>query len=155
MSAPGYRVFKVHYKLALPDPFMSGTLYHNVIFVETESNGDGTAHNVTGDIATAGGMKYESKPGHNPENSATFHERFFLGYVRETDYPGAFEQCLRSQPPPPRQRWFNPDTMAWEKCKPDGTLYAEDETPPPYRKCTAWTTEQAIPALKQSGILRE
>ena len=154
MSTQGYRIYKVQYKLGLQDPAFTETRYHTVLFVETDADGGGRIHHVTGDIASSSGLMYQSKSGRPPEQSDTFHQKFYLGLVRAADYPDVVEQLLQSLTPPPRQRRFNPSTMAWEQCKPDGTPYGPHETRPPYRKCTEWTEQQAIPTLQQHGLIR-
>ena len=137
----------------MQDPLISGVRFHTVVFVETDADGGGYIHHVTGDIASANGMTYQRKPGRSPEQSDTFQRKSYLGQIRVSDYPNRVEQVLQSVPPPPRQRVFNPSTMAYEQCKPDGSLYAPHETRPPYSKCTEWTEQRAIPALQQHGLI--
>ena len=152
--SPEYNVYKVQYTLGLQDPAFSETRYHTVIFVETSADGGGFTHEVTGDIASAGGMVYGCKHGEAPTDSETFHARALVGRVHAKDYPDQVEAILRSLLPPPRQRWFNPSRLAWEQCKSDGTPYAPGEPRPPYSKCTEWTEQQAVPALLKSGLIR-
>jgi hypothetical protein len=148
-----YNVFKVKYTIAMPDPDMPSPRYHNVIFVESEPNGDGIIHHVTGDITS--GMTYATKNGKRPEQSQTFYGKEFLGTVNAQDYPHRVDQILRAQPPPPKQKHFNIKTMRTEQMKPDGTFYEPGEPRPPMVKCTEWTVNQAIPALYSSGVLRK
>lgn len=144
----------MQYKLGLQDPAFSETRYHTVIFIETESDGGGYTHEVTGDIASSNGMTYQTKKEQGPpEQSETFHQKYFLGWVHKYDYPSAVDQLLRSLPSPPRQRRFDPERMMWVQCKPDDTPYGPKETPPPYEKCTEWTEKKAIPCLQQRGVL--
>ncbi|KAF1939247.1 hypothetical protein EJ02DRAFT_457103 [Clathrospora elynae] len=49
----------------------SETRYHNVIFVETESNGGGRILQVEGSIGDANGMTFSEKTGRKPEESET------------------------------------------------------------------------------------
>lgn len=149
-----YPVYRVQYNLAMQDPFMLGKRYHNVIFVATNADGSGWVHHVTGDIVQSQGMTYERKPGREPDLSATFHSKTLIGYVREEGYPVNMDRILQSVPTPPRQRNFNPHTMRYEPCKPDGTFYAPNESHPPYWKCTEWTQDKAIPALRQYLLIQ-
>lgn len=99
MSAQGYNVYKVQYRLGMQDPLIPGVRYHTVIFVQTESNWGGYIHHVIGDISSRGGMTYESKSGRSPDASETFHAKHYLGQIRSTDYPTAVETILRAIPP--------------------------------------------------------
>jgi hypothetical protein len=77
----------------------------------------------------------------------------YLGQIRVSYYPEEVERPLQSVPPPPRQRKFNPSTMTYDQCKPDGTFYQPHGARPPYSKCTERTEQKAIPALQQLGLL--
>jgi hypothetical protein len=148
-----YNVYKIRYTIAIPDPDMPSPRYHNVIFVETEPNGSGIIHHVTGDITS--GMAYDTKKGKRPEESETFYAKEILGTINVSDYPHEMDKVLKAQPPPPKQKSFNIKTMKTEQIKPDGTFYEPDEPRPPMVKCTEWTVNQAIPALYTSGVLQE
>jgi len=112
MTAYGYDVYKVRYKLGMQDPLMGPEVrYHTVVFVETEANGGGRIFHVIGDIMRAQGMEFESKSARSPDESATFHEKVLLGRTPVEYYPDYFESVLRAQPPPGRQRIFNPKTI--------------------------------------------
>ncbi|KZF19550.1 hypothetical protein L228DRAFT_241763 [Xylona heveae TC161] len=154
MSLQSYKVYKVQYRLGFQDPAFVETRYHTVVFVETDADGGGWTHEVTGDIVSTSGMVYQSNHGSAPDKSETYHQKLFLGWIAATEHLTALDNLLRSLPPPPRQRWFNPKTMIYEQCRPDGTLYGPNETRPPYRKCTEWTEQQAIPAMLECGLLR-
>ncbi|KAF2681283.1 hypothetical protein K458DRAFT_444796 [Lentithecium fluviatile CBS 122367] len=148
-----YNVYHVEYRLGLQDPLMpAGERFHNVLFVETDPNGDGRIFHVTGAIADANGMRFEEKMGKRPEDSNTYHQKHYLGQIPAGQYE-AFIQLMQSVPAPPRQRIFDPRAMRLVQCKPDGSLYQPGETVPPYMKCTEWVLERAIPALQQSGFL--
>ncbi|KAG4443998.1 hypothetical protein IFR05_000517 [Cadophora sp. M221] len=147
-----YNVFKVRYTLAIADPDMPSPRWHNLIFVETQHDGSGTIHHVTGDITS--GMVYATKPGRRPETSDSFYAKEYLGTIAVEDYPSEMDQILAAQPPPPKQKHFNVRTMRTEQMKPDGSFYAPGESRPPMVKCTEWTENQAIPALYNSGVLR-
>jgi len=148
-----YSVYKIRYTIAIPDPDMPSPRYHNVIFVESDPNGNGIIHHVTGDITS--GMYYDTKKAKRPEESESFYAKEFLGAIKASDYPHKMDQVLRAQPPPPKQKNFNIKTMKTEQMKPDGTFYELSEPRPPMIKCTEWTVNQAIPALYASGVLRK
>lgn len=154
MRGHGYKAYRVRYKLGIQDPFMgSDTRYHNVLFVETLANKGGQIFQVDGDLVS--GMRYESKQEQDPNLSPALHEKIFLGYISTDDYPARLDQVLRTLPPPPRQRAFNVGTMRLEQIKPDGTFFAADESRPPFRKCTEWIEEQALPALDRYQLLHK
>ncbi|KIW86584.1 uncharacterized protein Z519_12815 [Cladophialophora bantiana CBS 173.52] len=145
-----FSVYKVQYRLAVQDPDMPQPRYHTVIFVETKDDKSGYIHHVTGDLV--GGMRYERKPGHQPEQSQTFHGKQLLGRVRESKYSRLHEICAQ-QPAPGKQKKFNPTTMRTEPIKPNGDFYQPGEPRQRLIKCTEWTLERAIPALQREGIL--
>lgn len=148
----GYNVYKVQYRLGIPDALTPGTRYHTVVFVETDADRGGYIYHVTGDLATATGMIYQCKKGPKPEDSLKFYRKTYLGQIRVSDFQ-EIGRLLQSIPPPPRQRIFLPTTMRYEQCKPDGTLYGPHEERPPYFKCTEWTEQRAIPTLERAGII--
>lgn len=115
-------IFKVKYSLAIPDPDMPQPRYHTIIFARTNADGSGIIHHVTGDLVT--GMRYESKDGRDPEKSATFFSKEYLGAIPISSYPAAIDQICRQQPPPPRQKSYNAKTNRTEQIKPDGTFYS-------------------------------
>lgn len=154
MSSPMYDVYRVEYRLGMHDNMMGpGTRYHNVIFVATDPDGGGRILQVEGGIGETNGMRFREKPGKRPEESDTYVQKHYLGKIMASDYANVV-QLLQTIPPPPRQRNFNKHTMATEQCKPDGTFYLPNEPRPPYMKCTEWTLLKALPALQQSGLLR-
>ena len=130
----------------------AGERFHNVLFVETDANGEGRILHVTGAIADLNGMRFEEKVGKRPEDSNTYHRKHYLGRIPADQY-GALIQLMHSVPAPPRQRLFDARAMRWVQCKPDGSLYQPGEAVPPYMKCTEWVLDRAIPALQQSGFL--
>lgn len=139
----------------MQDPLMGlQTRYYTVLFVQTEEDRAGRIFYVTRDIVQAYSMQYESKPAQRPELSGTFFAKELLSYIPPEQYPNGIESVLRPIPAPPRQRIFSPNTMQYEQCKPDGTLYQAHEDKPPYMKCTEWTEEHAIPALRQHQVIR-
>nr|POE94581.1 hypothetical protein CFP56_16820 [Quercus suber] len=146
-------VYKVRYRLAMQDPDMPSPRYHTVIFVETEADFSGFVHHVTGDLVSQGGMRYERKRGNRPEESGTFFNKELLGTVLSSQYPMTFDRVCAAQPAPPRQKAFNIETRRTEPIKPDGTFYSSGEPRQPLIKCTEWTELQAIPALRQAGLI--
>ena len=146
-----YNVFKVRDTTALPDADMPGPRYHTFIFVETETDGSGYIHQVTGDLVT--GMKYESKPAGRPESSEAFHSKDLIGTVLASSYPSNVDEVCRAQQPPGRQKAFNIRTVKTEPVKADGTFYQPGEHRSPLFKCTEWTEQLAIPALRDAGML--
>jgi hypothetical protein len=69
---------------------------HHAIFVETAGDGTGYIFQVTGDIQN--GMRYECKAGKKPENSASFLNKMFLGWVATTNW-GRIGEICSSIPP--------------------------------------------------------
>jgi hypothetical protein len=120
--------------------------------VETQDDKSGYIHHVVGDLV--GGMRYEQKAALQPEQSQTFHAKQLLGRVEERNYPRVHAICVQ-QPPPGKQKRFNPKTMRTEPIKPNGDFYEPGEPRPKLIKCTEWTLEGAIPALRAGGILEE
>lgn len=98
-------------------------------------------------------MTYTSSPCSRPEDSPSLYAREFLGLVAAKHYPEEIERVLKGVPPPGKQKAFNASTMRTEQVKPDGTFYGPGEFRPPMIKCTEWTIERAIPALRIAGIL--
>jgi len=147
-----YNVYKVRYRLMMQDPDSTTTRFHTVIFVETKADGSGWMHHVEGEIVK--GMKYNPKSAKQPNSSETYHSKDFIGKILKSDYPDAVNRVCEAQPPPGPQKAYNPKTNRTEQVKPDGTFYAPGEARPPLIKCTEWTENQAIPALKAAGILK-
>lgn len=135
----------------MEDPDVPGTRYHTVIFVETNADESGFIHHVTGDLV--GGMEYERKSSRRPEDSQTFYQKELLGSVLAAAYPESVDGVCRNQRPPPPQKAFNRTTKRTEPVKPDGSFYTKHEARPRLVKCTEWTENQAIPALRQAQVL--
>lgn len=146
-----YPIYRILYKIALPDPDMPQPRYHNILFVETNPVArSGTMHEVSGVITC--GMSYASSPDRpNPESDEMFFRKELIGVVGVEEYPDAFESVLRGIPPPKRQKAFNVRTMRTEQIRPEGGLYGEGEERPRMAKCAEWTVEGAIPALVAAG----
>ncbi|KAF2496647.1 hypothetical protein BU16DRAFT_525803 [Lophium mytilinum] len=154
MSSEAFNVYRVEYELGFQDPLMEqpNKRYHNVIFIEIDADGGGRKLQVTGAIGDLNGMVFLEEQGLKPENSDGFWKKSYLGQIQAIDHEKVVE-LLKGIDPPSRQRIFDTTTLAWQKCKPDGTLYGPKEAVPAYRKCTEWTLEEAIPALLKSGLL--
>ncbi|KAL2823525.1 hypothetical protein BDW59DRAFT_148565, partial [Aspergillus cavernicola] len=122
----------------------------------TGEEGAGTLHQVTGDITSADGMQYTpiSEPP-TPDQCEAIHSLDKLGVTPTAKYPDEWERVLKSVPPPPQQKAFNVKTMKTEpfKTKDPLTFYQDGETRKPLVKCTEWTLEQALPALRANGLL--
>lgn len=153
---PAFKVYRVQFPLAMKDPDIESTAprYHNIIWVETDPGKTGVKHHVTGDLVK--GMYYEGVPYHHPSNSKTKpHAIDCLGYTEQGI--DAWKKFLKERvPAPPAQKAFNPKTMKTEpfKTKSPLTFYAAGEKRRPLRKCTEWTNEDAIPALKAAGFIK-
>lgn len=148
-----FNVYRVQFTMAMPDPDMPSPRYHNVIFVQTEADGSGAVHHVTGDITS--GMVYATRREGRPEESEIFVRKEFIGTVESATYPEKIHLVLEALPPPPKQKKFNIKTMRTEQMKADGSFYESGEARTPMIKCTEWTVDQAIPALYASGILQK
>lgn len=145
-----YRVFKVKDGPIMSDPDVPGPRYHTVIFVETNADGSGYVHHVTGDLVK--GMEYQRRPGGRPEDSETFYQKPFLGTVSASSYPESVNKVCKSLPAPPPQKSFNLRTMKTEPIKPDGSFCQPGESRSTLIKYTEWTEEHAIPALQQAHV---
>ncbi|EPS39035.1 hypothetical protein H072_7194 [Dactylellina haptotyla CBS 200.50] len=146
-----YKVFRVEDRIAVPD--MPSPRYHNKIFVETEADGSGFIHHVTGDLVS--GMHYEVKKGEKPESSEIYHAKHFVGTIGASEYPANINEVLERLPAPGKQKSFNTTTMRTEQHKSPGEFYAPGESRPPMFKCTEWTIYQAIPALEEAGVIHK
>lgn len=148
-----YKVYRIKHTLAMQDPDMPSPRHHNMIFVETQDDGSGMVHHVTGDITT--GMQYDTRHDTKPEDSETFFAKELLGTMEAADHPQRMNRVLAALPPPPKQKHFNISTIRTEQVKPDGYFYKSAEARPPMVKYTEWTVDQAIPALYAAGIVRK
>ena len=153
-----YGVYRVESDMGdMVDPDIPRPAYHQVIFVETGPAGTGFIHHVTGDVTSHSGMKYEVRA-ERPEESETFHQKYFLGTVAREDYPDNFNAVLKKCPPPHKQKEYNPKTRKNEQFKSvsDGVyeFYQPGEDRPTMYRCKQWTIQTAIPALKESEVLR-
>ncbi|KAE8322479.1 hypothetical protein BDV39DRAFT_218543 [Aspergillus sergii] len=152
-----YEVFLIRTTLAMQDPDLPGPRFHTTIFVKTGPNGNGTIHEVTGDITSAEGMYYTRTPSEAPELSPEFYTSQKLGVTQACKHPDEWQRVLDSVPTPPQQKAFNMKTMKTEpfKTKDPLTFYQPGEPRRPLNKCTEWTIERAIPALKANGLIIE
>ncbi|KAB8213011.1 hypothetical protein BDV33DRAFT_185658 [Aspergillus novoparasiticus] len=152
-----YEVYLARYSLAMPDPDMPGPRFHTTIFVKTAADKSGILHHVTGDITSPNGMKYTPQQRHSPEYSQTFHSLEKLGVTPVSKHPDDWVKVLRGVPAPPQQKAFNIKTMKTEPFKSLSplTFYEPGEPRRPLVKCTEWTLERALPALKAEGLIVE
>jgi hypothetical protein len=144
-------VYKIQYHLSLQDPSFTYTRYHTVLFIETDPDGGGRNHHVTGDLAS--GMSYQSRVDRPLEQDETFHAREYLGRVHAADYPASVEKILAGLEPPGKQRVFSAAKMVYVRCEADRTVYEDDEEVPELAKCTEWTEGRVIPAMIQAGLI--
>jgi hypothetical protein len=71
---PSFRVFKPELNSVAHDPLDPAKRYHTGIFVETNpSLGTGTMFQVTGDVISQSGMRYEEKPNYLPGSEAPLY----------------------------------------------------------------------------------
>lgn len=153
--AQQYRVYIVKSILTMLDLDLPQPRYHTAIFIETEANGSGYVHYVTGDITSVGGMSYEKQFSGLPEQSDTFHAKDLLGVTDASTYPSLWDDLLQQIPPPPRQKAFNLKTMRTEPFKAENPLifYEPGKSRRSLVKCTEWTLERAVPALRSAGLI--
>ncbi|KAL4900663.1 hypothetical protein BDW74DRAFT_182500 [Aspergillus multicolor] len=150
-----YEVYIARYTLAIHDPDIPGPRLHHTIFVQTSPDGNGFLHQVTGDITNPGGMTYlvqDKKPQDEIQLPQSLEK---LGVTPVETYPEQWERVIRAVPPPPQQKAFNVQTMRTEpfKSKDPLTFYQPGEERRPLVKCTEWTMQRVIPALKANGLL--
>ncbi|KAI9934789.1 hypothetical protein ASPWEDRAFT_44301 [Aspergillus wentii DTO 134E9] len=151
-----YPVSLIRFTLALDDPDLPSPRYHTTIFVETEIDGSGWLHQVNGDITSPGGMQYDPKFSSKPEDTENFYSSAPLGVTDASIYPSAWNALLRGLPAPPRQKAFNTKTFKTEPFKTlePLTFYEPGEPRRPLVKCTEWTLNGAIPALRSAGLIQ-
>ncbi|KAL4947039.1 hypothetical protein BDW69DRAFT_204821 [Aspergillus filifer] len=170
-----YKVYLLLYTLAIQDPDLPQPRYHTTIFVETcppspspstpnpdsdfnsttPSLGTGTIHQVTGDITSTTGMHYLPQPKSSMDAEQQPHSIEFIGLTPKSTYPEQWNKLLRSIKPPGQQKAFNVRTMRTEPFKTLDplTFYEEGEERTPLVKCTEWTLNEAVPALREGGLL--
>ncbi|KAL3455065.1 hypothetical protein BJX64DRAFT_273049 [Aspergillus heterothallicus] len=150
-----HEVHLARYTLAIQDPDTPEPRYHTGIFVKTFNDGSGVLHQVTGDVTSPGGMIYTPTNEPAPEKSECFHSVEMLGFTPAARYPHDWEKVLAGIPPPPQQKAFNVKTMRTEPFKTRDPLvfYEPGEERRRLVKCTEWTLERAIPALREAGLI--
>lgn len=154
---PGqFQVFYVRFHLAEQDPEIPGQQYHTTIFVQTDPDGSGTLHHVTGDISSRNGMRYVPTRRGPPRCAQTFESMEHLGITDAVTHPELWSTLLSTIPSPPQQKAFNIVTRRFEQFKTlePLTFYEPEEPRQPLIKCMEWTLNRAIPALKCSGLIR-
>lgn len=107
---------------------------HHAIFVEMEDDGSGIIFQVRGNIQH--GMKYESKSGRKPDESASFVSKSSIGTISAEDISRVDSVCQRI--PPPCKQFNGP-----KRINPNV----------PLRRCQEWTQE-VIQALRNEAILK-
>lgn len=150
-----YEVYLVRHTLAMPDPDVPGPRFHTSIFVKTAADKSGIQYHVTGDITSANGMVYNPQPKGYPEDSQSFHSLEKLGVTPVSSHPADWDRVLGSVPAPHQQKAFNTKTMKTEPFKTKAPLafYGPGEPRRPLIKCTEWTLERALPALRANGLI--
>jgi hypothetical protein len=158
-----YRVYDVQLDTAAPDLIDPVKRYHEGVFVEWDpETHDGTMFHVTGDIIGASGMRYEEKTNYKASKSSHLRSYEQIGWVLPADFhSGNISNILRALPTPTKQQginfWeVNPVTLKHEIIwtKEDGERYGPGEQRRPTFKCNEWVKLHAIPALRNSGVLR-
>lgn len=158
------RVFRLQLDSVAHDPLDPVKRYHDGIFVETNrSLGTGTMYQVTGDVISQNGMRYEEKADYLPSSEARLHHSTPIGVISTADYDGGVVTAILSALPTPSKQqgisfWeADPQTgrheLIWTK--ENGEPYGPAETRRPTFKCNEWTSLHAIPALRDAGILRD
>lgn len=152
-----YPVFLTKFHLGMQDPHASGPRYHTTIFVASEADGSGILHQVTGDISSPRGMFYYPNLTDPPEHSETFYSKEQLGVTDASTHPASWRRILNQLPAPPQQKAFNMKTRQTEPFRTLNPLvfYEPGEEREPLVKCTEWTLDTAIPALKSAGLIRD
>lgn len=156
------KLYKLRFRLSIPDPDMPQPRYHTTLFIQTPLdalNETGTTHHVTGDLVM--GMVYqkrfETSP---PQDDEMFFSKELLGYIKDkvngmAEMVDAIEEILKGLEPPGKQKRYNHATGRTEQFKPGGGFYEVGEERPAMWKCTEWIELKAIPALRESDILIE
>lgn len=127
---------------------------HTTIFIETHesSPGSGRILQVTGSISEGAGMTFSETLTPNPSDSETYLSKQYLGQILADQYSNVV-QLIESIPPPALQHTFSKKLMSYIPCKPDKTPYLPNEPVPADMKCSEWTLQRAVPALRSSGLL--
>ncbi|KAI0484871.1 hypothetical protein GGR56DRAFT_615927 [Xylariaceae sp. FL0804] len=158
-SSQYYAVYLAKFNLAMSDPDIPGPRHHHIIFVETDlRERSGIKFHVVGDITRNAGMTYESRAYHDPVQSASFHSKELLGFTAaDIGFQSQWDALLGGLPTPPKQKAYNMATNRTELVKlwEPLTFYAPGEYRRPPWKCTEWTNDYAIPALREAGLLVE
>lgn len=112
---PGqFLVFFARFHLAEQDPEIPGQQYHTTIFVETDTDGSGTIHHVTGDISTRNGMRYVPARRGPHRSAQSFQSIEYLGVTDAITHPELWSALLSTIPSPPQQKAFNTVTRRFE-----------------------------------------
>lgn len=161
MSDTWLKVWKIKSDVALPDLHMPPGRHHHAILVETNPDDkSGRIHHVVGDVTSAGGMSYSSRPSEEAEQSGSCHAKEFIGYTPSSSHPAQWDDLLRALPTPPQQKASNPAKMGRvepfkQKLGPYEYIFYEDgEERTPLWKCTEWVNDHALPALYSRGLVQ-
>jgi hypothetical protein len=159
-----FKVFKSELDSVAHDPLDPAKRYHDGIFVETNpSLGTGTMFQVTGDVISQHGMRYEERFDYRPGSEAPLHRLTQIGVVSKADFErGVVGRILSGLPTPSKQQGLDfwetdPKTgrheLIWTKQ--NGDPYGPGDTRRPVFKCNEWTSRCAIPALRDAHVLRD
>ena len=155
-------VYLIRFTQTLTDPDMPTPRYHTTLYVSPvhqTSPQPGYLHEVTGDITSPKGMHYQKRPtASHPRTAApdTFFSEEWLGYTDVRGYPESWDRVLQALPAPPQQKAFNRESMRTEPVKSLVPLrfYESGEARGELWKCTEWTFQLAVPALRREGLIR-
>jgi hypothetical protein len=161
---PFFRVFTPELDSVAHDPLDPPKRHHTGIFILTNpSLGTGTMFQVTGDVISQNGMRYEEKADYLPGSEAPLHRSTLIGVISKSDFDReVVSTILSSLPTPSKQQGLNfwekdPQTsrheLIWTKA--NGDPYSPGETRRPTFKCNEWTSQYAIPALRDARVLRD
>jgi hypothetical protein len=161
---PFFKVFTPELDSVAHDPLDPAKRYHTGIFIQTDpSLGTGTMFQVTGDVISQNGMRYEERVDYLPGSEAPLHRSTLIGVMLKCDFDrGIASTIVSSLPTPSKQQGLN----FWEKdpqtgrheliwTKENGDPYGPGETRRPTFKCNEWTSQYAVPALRDAGVLRD
>jgi hypothetical protein len=161
---PFFRVFTPELDSVAHDPLDLSKRYHTGVFALTNPTlGTGTMFQVIGDIISQSGMRYEERIDYLPGSEAPLHRSALIGVISKTDFDrGVVSTILKALPTPSKQQGLNfwekdPQTgrheLIWTKA--NGDPYGPGETRRPTFKCNEWTSQYAIPALRDARVLRD
>lgn len=97
-----FRVFRPELDSVAHDPLDPAKQYHDGIFVETDQSlGTGTMFQVTGDVISQNGMRFEERVDYLPGSEAPLHRSTQIGVISKADFDrGVVSRILSSLPTP-------------------------------------------------------